>query len=421
MKRIVIVGGGFAGTKLAKSLSKNQEVEVLLIDKENYSFFPPLIYQVATGFIEYSHISYPLRKMFGNTKNVQFLLGTLQKINPQENTIETENQTISYDYLVLAMGTETNYFGLENIKKNALPLKTINDALAIRNHLLQNLEKASQSESIEEIEKFKTIVIAGGGPTGVEVAGMLAELGKIVITTEYPELKEFKGTIHLVSSTNSLLTSMSVKAQKEAFKQLNLLGVNIKLNLAVKDFIDQKVFLSNGEIINSNTLLWAAGVVAKEAKGLPEESIGAGRRILVNEFNQVHNTKNIFAIGDISLSQKYLKKDENYPQGHPQLAQVAIQQANLLAKNLTNIMKGKSPIIPFKYVNKGSMAIISKNKAVVDLPKGFYKGYFAFLTWLFVHIIPLAGFRNRFNLAFNWFLNYVTNNSALRYILNLKK
>lgn len=416
MKKIVIVGGGFAGINLAKSLSNKRQFEVILIDKENYNFFPPLIYQVATGFVEYSNISYPFRKMFSKSSNVRFLLGSLRKINPQENTLETENQTISYDYLVLAMGTETNYFGMENIKKNALPLKTITDALVIRNHLLQNLEKASQSKSKEELEKYKTIVIAGGGPTGVEVAGMLSELGKVVITNEYPELKELKGAIHIVSATNSLLTPMSEKAQNEAFKQLNRLGVDIKLNLAVKDFIDQKVILSNGETINSNTLVWAAGVIAKEAKGLPEESIGAGRRILVNEYNQVLYTKNIFAIGDVCLQ----ISDANYPKGHPQLAQVAIQQANLLAKNITNLISEKS-LIPFKYVNKGSMAIISKHKAVVDLPKGFYKGYFAFLTWLFIHIVPIAGFRNRLNLAFNWLLNYITNNSALRYILNLKK
>ena len=415
MKKIIVVGGGFAGIQLAKSLSKNHELEVLLIDKENYNFFPPLIYQVATGFVDYSYISHPFRKMFSKTKNVSFVHGTLQKINPQEKTIALENQTLSYDFLVLAMGTETNYFGMENIKKNALPLKTIDDALKIRNHLLQNLEKASQSKSKEEIEKYKTIVIAGGGPTGVEVAGMLAELGKIVIANEYPELQSYKGALHLVSATNSLLTPMSEQAQKEAFSQLNSLGVDIKLNLAVKDFNDQKVLLSNGETINSNTLIWAAGIIAKEAKGLSEESLGAGRRILVNEYNQVVDTNDIFAIGDICLQ----FSDLNYPKGHPQLAQVAIQQGNWLAKNITNLVNGKS-LIPFKYVNKGSMAIISKNKAVVDLPKGFYKGYFAFLTWLLIHIIPLAGFRNKLNLAFNWFFNYVSNNAAYRYILKLK-
>jgi len=415
MKKIIVVGGGFAGIQIAKSFSKNHHLEVLLIDKENYNFFPPLIYQVATGFVDYNYICYPFRKMFSKTKNVSFIHQSLHKINPKEKTIELEKQTISYDFLVLAMGTETNYFGMENIKNNALPLKTINDALRIRNHILQNLEKASQSKSKDEIDLLKSIVIAGGGPTGVEVAGMLAELGKIVITNEYPELKLNKGVIHLVSPTNSLLTPMSELAQKEAFNQLHRLGVDIKLNLSVQDFNNQKVILSNGETIHSNTLIWAAGVIAKEVKGLPEESLGAGRRILVNEYNQVLNTNDIFAIGDICLQFSDLK----YPKGHPQLAQVAIQQGNLLAKNITNLLHEKS-LVPFSYDNKGSMAIISKNNAVVDLPKAFFKGYFAFIIWLFIHIIPLAGFRKKFNLAFNWFFNYVSNNAAYRFILNLK-
>jgi len=414
--KIVIVGGGFAGINLAKSLAGKKNIEVILVDKNNYNFFPPLLYQVATSFIESSNITYPFRKMFQRKENVRFYFGSLININMAQNNIETDNGILNYDHLVLAMGAETNYFGLQNVKQNALPMKTIDDALKLRNHLLVNLEKATKTNDDQERNKLINLVIAGGGPTGVEVSGMLAEMGKKVFRKDYPELKDTRGNIYLINSSDSLLGPMSRKSQQEAYKILKHLNVQIKLGTGVKDFLNDKVILSNGEEIESVTLVWASGVIACEAPGLPAESIGKGRRILVDAYNKVNATENIFAIGDISLQ----TTDKNYPNGHPQLAQVAIQQGKLLAKNFEHIALGKK-LEAFSYFNKGSMAIIAKFKAVVDLPRGFFKGYFAWLTWLFVHIIPIAGFRNKAKLAYNWFWSFITNDPNLRLIIRPDK
>lgn len=414
--KIVIVGGGFAGLNLAKSLAKKQGIEIILVDKNNYHFFPPLIYQVATSFIEASNISYPFRKMFQYAANVRFFNGALLHIDYQQNQLLTDAGTLSYDYLALAMGTESNYFGMENVKEHALPMKTIDDALNLRNQLLLHLEQATRSTNEQEREKLTSIVIAGGGPTGVEVAGMLAEMGKNIINKDYPELRYNKGHIYLVDAAPTLLGPMSLKAQKEAFTTLEKLGVHIILNKAVKDFANDTVHFSDGTTINAKTLVWASGVIAREAPGLPAESITRGRRIIVDDFNKVKGTTNVYALGDICFQ----TTDPMYPNGHPQLAQVAIQQGKLLANNFRSIAAGKS-MKPFIYKDKGSMAIISKFKAVVDLPKGFFKGFFAWMTWLFIHIIPIAGFRNKFKLAFNWLWSFITNDPTLRLIIRPEK
>ena len=416
MKKIIIVGGGFAGINLAKAMVGNTAFEIILVDKNNYHFFPPLIYQVATSFIQASTISYPFRRMFQKAGNTRFHYGLLTNINAEQKTVDTDSGTLAYDYLVLAMGTETNYFGMENVMKNALPMKTIDDALTLRNSLLLNYEKATQSTNEEEQKALMTVVIAGGGPTGVEVAGMLAEMGRAVNEKDYPELKGKKGDIYLVDASKTLLSPMSIESQKEAYVQLERLGVKILLNTTVKDYVDHTVKLSNGEGISSQILIWASGVVARTVTGLPTESIGKGKRIWVDANNKVMGTEGIYAIGDICLQ----TTDSKYPDGHPQLAQVAIQQGKLMAKNFKNMANGKD-VIPFYYVNKGSMAIITKYKAVVDLPEGFYKGFFAWLTWLFIHIIPLAGYRNKFSLAFNWFWSFVTSDPILRLIIRPQK
>ncbi len=416
MKRIIIVGGGFAGINMAKTMYDNTAFEIILVDKNNYHFFPPLIYQVATAFIQASTISYPFRRMFQKAGNTRFHYGSLTNINAEKKTIDTDSGTLAYDYLVLAIGTETNYFGMENVKQNALPMKTIDDALRLRNALLLNYEKATQSTNEEEQKALMTVVIAGGGPTGVEVAGMLAEMGRAVKEKDYPELNGKKGDIYLVDAANTLLSPMSSKSQKEAYKQLERLGVKILLQTSVKDYVDHTVKLSNGVGISSQILIWASGVVAKTVTGLPPTSIGRGKRILVDAYNKVLGTESIYAIGDICLQ----TSDGKYPDGHPQLAQVAIQQGKLLAKNFKNMANGKE-LVSFKYVNKGSMAIITKYKAVVDLPKGFYKGFFAWLTWLFIHIIPLAGYRNKFALAYSWFWSFITNDPVLRLIIRPTK
>jgi NADH:ubiquinone reductase (H+-translocating) len=415
-KNIIIVGGGFAGINLAKQLAGDMRFNVVLVDKNNYHFFPPLLYQVATAFIETSNITYPYRRMFQQKENVRFYNGSLIKIIPSENIIETDNGILAYDYLVLAMGTETNYFGMKNVKEHSTPMKTIDDAINLRNRLLLNIEKATRTKNEAERKGLSNIVIAGGGPTGVELAGMLAEMAKQILGKDYPEMEREWGSIYLVDSSKSLLSPMSVSSQREAFNTLRKLGVQIQLDVSVKDYTDGSVVLSNGETISTPVLIWTSGVIAKEAPGLPAESIGSRRRIAVNEYNKVEGTENIFAIGDICL----LTTDKKYPGGHPQLAQVAIQQGKLLAQNFKN-MEAEKPAMPFSYKNKGSMAIISKYRAVVDLPKGFFKGYLAWFAWLFIHLIPIAGFRNKIKLSTNWVMSFLTNDPALRVIIRPEK
>ncbi|MDP4284549.1 MAG: NAD(P)/FAD-dependent oxidoreductase [Bacteroidota bacterium] len=412
VKKIVIVGGGFAGINFVKQLGKDNRFQVTLVDKNNYHFFPPLLYQVASAFIEPSNISYPFRRMFEGKSNLHYHYGSLLKVNPGNNTIETDTGILEYDFLVLAIGTETNYFGMENVRQHSRPMKTIDDAINLRNHLLLNMEKASLINDRAEKESLLNIVIAGGGPSGVEIAGMLAEMRQNIATIEYPEIKGILSHIHLIDASPHLLGPMSSKAQKAAFKVLNQLGVKVKLNTAVKDYKDGKVLLADGEMIATKSLIWTSGVIAREVPGLPPDVTGRGRRILVDEFNKVKDTQNIFAIGDICLQ----VTDNNYPGGHPQLAQVAIQQGSLLAQNFRRQASGK-PLKPFSYNDKGSMAIISKYEAVADLPKVSFTGFFAWLIWLFVHIIPLVGFRNKVKLAFSWFWSFITNNPTLRLII----
>lgn len=416
MTRIVIVGGGFAGINLAKGLADKKDIEIVLVDKNNYHFFPPLLYQVATAFIEPSNITYPFRKMFQGKKNVRFYYGTLLEVNDSEKKIITDTGLLSYDFLVLAMGTKTNFFGIENLEKAALPMKTVEDSLYLRNHLLMNMEKAAKTTDQKERAKLLNLVIAGGGPTGVELAGMIGEMGKTILRKDYPELGDFNGNIYLVGLEDKLLGPMSALAQSESYKQLNHLGINLKLGVAVKDYVDHEVILSSGEKISSYSLLWVSGVVAVDVAGLPDTTRGRGGRLLVDEYNKVVSCHTVFAIGDICLQ----TTDPNYKEGHPQLAQVAIQQGKLLAKNLENLVDGKN-MWPFAYSNKGSMAIISKFKAVVDLPFGSFKGLLAWFTWLFIHLIPIAGFRNKVKLFFNWFWSFLTNDPNLRLIIRSKK
>lgn len=410
------MGGGFAGVRLAKKLAFKKDVQVVLVDRNNYNFFPPLLYQVSTSFIEPSNISYPFRRMFQGKSNFRFHLGSLVMIHAGEHILETDTGDISYDYLVLAMGTETNYFGMENVKKNSLPMKTIDDALNLRNHLLMNLEKIVRMDQGPEREKLQNIVIAGGGPTGVEVSGMLAEMRKNILKKDYPELRNIRGDIYLIDAAPVLLGPMSGKSQKEAQKVLEKLGVKIVLNNPVKDYADGIVRLGNGDTIPTNTVVWASGVIASAAPGIPAESITRGRRIMVDEYNRVTGVPDIFAIGDICFQ----TTDSGFPNGHPQVAQVAIQQGTLLATNIVAMQKG-TPLKAFHYNDKGTMAIIAKYKAVADLGKVYFKGFFAWLLWLFIHLIPIAGYRNKVKLVFNWFWSFITNDPTLRLIIRPKK
>lgn len=410
--KVVVVGGGFAGINVIKKLSKDKRFHITLVDRNNYHFFPPLLYQVSTAFIEPSNICYPFRRLFQEKENLRFHMGSLVNINLNSNIVETDTGAIAYDYLVLAMGTETNYFGNTNVQQNSLPMKTIEEALTLRNHLLLNMEQAVKLHSRAERAKYLNIVVAGGGPTGVELAGMLAELGQHIAAKEYPEIEDYGTYLYLVDAGPTLLAPMSKKAQDEATEVLDKLGVHIILNTAVKDYADGKVILANGETIETCSLIWASGVVAREAPGLPNEVIGRGRRIMVDEVNRVQGTKNVFALGDVCLQ----TTDAAFKNGHPQVAQVAIQQGELLAKNLRHLVDGNT-LKPFTYNDKGNMAIIAKFKAVADLPKFSFKGFFAWLVWLFIHIIPLVGFRNKVKLAFSWLWSFLTNDPTLRLII----
>lgn len=415
-KHILIIGGGFAGINLVKSIARNKNFRITLVDRNNYHFFPPLIYQVATAFIEPSHISYPFRKLFARYDNVNYHMGSLINVNTESQHIETDTGEISYDYLVIALGTETNFFGLENVEKCALPMKTIHEALYLKNHLLMSLEKAARNKNLNRAERLQNIVIAGGGPTGVELAGMIAEMGAYIAEKEYPEIELNLSHLYLVDALPTLLSPMSDTAKKTAYENLKKLGVNILLNVSVKDYSDGNVILSDGKKIKTESLIWTSGVIGHKVPGIPETCIGKGRRLLVDEYNRVLGLENIYALGDICLH----LSDKNFPKGHPQVAQVAIQQAKLAAKNIIRQEK-KETLQPFTYNDKGSMAIISKYKAVVDLPKFSYTGFFAWLTWLFIHIIPLTGFRNKIRLALEWFRLFITNNPSIRMILQPKK
>jgi NADH dehydrogenase len=419
MKKIVIIGGGFAGLNVAKNLSNVDGFEIILVDKINYNFFPPLLYQVATGFLETSSISYPFRKMFSGSKNIRFWLGELMEINANENKIILSNGELNYDYLVIATGTTTNYFGMENVKKNVIPMKTLEDALNMRNILLQRIEAAAISNNREEREELLRIVVAGGGPTGVEISGMFAEMSKTIIKNEYPELSEFiNGKIYLVDGGEALLSPMSVQSQEDTLKAIAEIGVVVSLNTHVSDFDGSTIYFKEGNSIKSKNLIWAAGVTAVRFSGLPSECYGRGNRLIVDEFNKIKATENIFAIGDTS----YMDGDPNFPNGHPQVAQVAMQQGSNLAKNLIYKKVGKSEH-SFRYKDKGSMAIIGRSKAVVDIPKPklHFKGTLAWLTWLFVHLMSLSMPRNKVNTIYHWGLAYFTKNSSLRMIIKPEK
>lgn len=415
---IVIIGGGFAGINLAKALTNEKGITVTLVDKNNYNFFPPLIYQVATAFLEPSSISYPFRKFFAGKKNLQFRLGEFLKVIPTENKIILNNGELVYDQLVFATGAETSYFGMENVRKNAIPMKTLNDAIEMRNTLLKNLEKAAICKDIRKRRKLLTIVVAGGGPTGVEVSGMFAEMRKSILIKEYPELETSASNIYLVDGGDALLSPMSVASQQDTLEAVTKLGVVVKLNTRVVDYKEDTVFFADGNTIQTKNLIWAAGITAREFEGIPAESYGRGKRMLTDAFNKVNGTTNIFAIGDTCIQ----LTDENFSQGHPQVAQVAIQQGLNLADNFKNLLQQKA-LKPFIYKDKGSMAIIGKNKAVVDLPKPnlHFKGFFAWMIWLFVHLMSLITYRNRINTFYHWMIAYFSKDQSLRMIIRPDK
>lgn len=411
-KHIVIVGGGFAGLNLISELSNHPEFQITLVDKNNYNFFPPLLYQVATGFLETSNISYPFRKLLRKHKNASFRMGEVLEVRTDEKCVILDNGVLNYDYLVFSTGTETNYFGMENVRKYAIPMKTINDAIEMRNILLQRMELASITTDPILKRTLLTVVVVGGGPTGVEVAGMFAELWKNALKKDYPELAGSGGAIYLVDGGTKVLAPMSVKSQEDAYRNLTDMGVKVEFNKQVKDFDGSQVAFADGTAIETQSVIWAAGVTAKTFAGLPNQIYGRGKRMLVNEFNQVIGLDNIYALGDTSL----MSGDPAFEGGHPQLAQVAIQQGKNLGKNLRRVLSGQ-PLNGFHYHDKGSMAVIGRNKAVADLTeKLHFKGYIAWLMWIFVHVMSLINYRNRLTTLYNWTTTYFTMDQSLRFI-----
>jgi len=411
-KHVLVVGGGFAGLNLVMKLSNRPGIRVTLVDVDNYNYFPPLLYQVATGFLEPSAISYPFRRFLRKKNNVSFRMGELQKIIPAENKVILSNGELNYDVLALATGAETSYFGMENVKRNAIPMKTLSDALAMRNIILNRLEEATRTTDADQKKKLTTIAVAGAGPTGVEISGMFAEMKNNIIRKDYPELSgQGLGEIYLIDGAPTVLSPMSEKSQKYSYDSLKDLGVNIRLNRTVKDFSNNEVLLSDGTSIKTKNLIWAAGVAAKAFEGIPSTSVGRGGRLLANEFNKVINTENIYTIGDTCLQ----THDPKFPNGHPQVAQVAIQQGQNLGKNL---LQPQNVWQSFKYKDRGSMAIIGRNKAVADISqKTHYNGFFAWLVWLFVHVMSLLNYRNRLRTLYNWVGSYFSKDQSFRMII----
>ncbi|WP_375579920.1 NAD(P)/FAD-dependent oxidoreductase [Marivirga tractuosa] len=409
-KRIVIIGGGFAGITMAKKFA-GHDVQVVLLDRHNYHTFQPLLYQVATAGLEPDSIAGPLRKLLENHKNIFFRMATVSKIDQEESKIISNVGELSFDHLIIAAGSKTNFFGQNEKFEKAFPLKQIPQALDFRSHILQNFEEAVLSSDEEKIERLMNIVIVGGGPTGVELAGALGELKKHVLPNDYPDLDFSKLNIYLVEGMDRLLGGMSEFADKKAQKYLKKFEVNVKLNTMVDSYDGERVVFNNKESIPAATLLWGAGVMGNVIDGLSDQSV-KNSRYKVNNYNLVEGTQNIYAVGDIALMET-----EDFPKGHPMLAPVAMQQGERLAKNILASLKGKEQK-PFKYLDKGSMATVGRNKAVVDLPKNLhFGGFFAWFIWMFVHLISIVGFRNKIVILSNWIWNYFTYDRGTRLII----
>lgn len=414
-KRVIIVGGGFGGLKLANKL-KNSGFQVVLVDKNNYHQFPPLIYQIASSGLEPSSISFPFRKIFQKRKDFYFRMAEVRAIYPEKNMIQTSIGKAEYDYLVLAAGTTTNFFGNEHIADEAMPMKTVSEAMGLRNAILSNIERSITCGNDRERQELLNIVIVGGGATGVEIAGALSEMKKFVIPNDYPDMPSSLMHIYLIEAGSRLLPALSEHSSDAAEQFLRQMGVNILLNKRVTDYKDHKVTLEDGTEIATRTFIWVSGVAAVSIGNMDPSAIGRGQRIKVDEFNRVQGTSNVFAIGDQCLQ----TTDSNYPGGHPQLAQVAIQQGELLAKNLKRQEQSKE-MKPFHYRNLGSMATIGRNRAVAEFKNVKMNGFLAWVMWLVVHLRSILGVRNKANVLLNWVWNYFTYDQSLRMIVYARK
>ena len=409
-KRVVIVGGGFGGLKLARKLN-DRDFQVVLLDKNNYHLFQPLLYQVATSGIEPSAISFPFRKIFKYRHDFHIRMCTVEKVVSEKNCIETSIGKISYDYLVIATGAGTNFFGDSTLADRTMQLKTTSDALFNRNRVIESFEKALNSADDDTRKRWLTFVIVGGGATGIELAGALAEMKKFMLPKDYPELDWDEMRILLVDGGDRLLNAFSEKSSLEVARSLSSMHVEILLKKLVKEYDGEKLTFVDGQQIVTNNVFWVAGVKANSLPGLPREAYGRGNRLLVDEFNRVKGMADVFALGDTALM-----ITTDYPNGHPQVVQPSIQQAGLLANNLRSMIKGK-PLRPFKYKNKGSMATIGRNDAVAELSKVRFRGFFAWLLWLLVHLMSIVGVKNRLFILINWMWSYITYDQSLRILV----
>jgi NADH dehydrogenase len=412
-KRVVIVGCGFAGLTLAKKL-KNKGYQVVILDKHNYHQFPPLFYQVASAGLEESSILFPLRKIFQHYKDFHLRKVEVISVDSVNNKITTSSGEIEYDYLVLAHGATNAYFGLTQMQKYSRGMKTIAEVLDLRNSLLMNFENALTAQTDEEREMLMTIVIIGGGPSGVEIAGALGEMNKYVLKKDYPEFKEIRAKIYLVEAVGRVLGMMSEQSSEKARGFLEKMGIHVLTNIRATDCDEKTVFLDSGEIIKTGMIIWTAGIAGNSTEGINADCFTRSGRIKVDSYNRVSGYSNVFAIGDISV-----QTEEKYPGGHPQVAQVAIQQAKLLAGNLVR-MKNGIPLKEFKYNDLGTMATVGRHLAVVELPSVRFQGVFAWFVWMFVHLMSIIGVKNKLLIFVNWAWKYFTYDQSTRLIIRPK-
>lgn len=409
LNRIVILGAGFAGLQLARRL-KGSDYDITLIDQYNFHQFQPLFYQVATARLEPSSVSFPLRKVFQNKANVHVRVAGIERIDADTKNVYTDAGVFPYDYLVIATGCTTNYFGNKNIERYAFPMKSTTEAIALRNRILLNFEQALQATP-EELEGIMNIVVVGGGPTGVELSGSLAELKRNILPRDYPDMDFTKLNVYLLEAGPATLGPMSKISQQKSQSYLESMGVLVKVNTQVKDYDGKKVLLADGTTIATNTLIWAAGVTGNVPAGVDTSLLVRGNRIKTDQFNRMEGSENIFVLGDIA----YMETTE-FPKGHPQLANVAIAQAKNLVQNLKRLQRGAT-LLPFKYKSPGTMATVGKRKAVVDLPFMSFQGRFAWFVWMFLHLMLILSVKNKLIIFINWAISYFTNDTTLRLIL----
>ena len=413
-KRVVIVGGGLGGLRLAEDLY-GSGMQVVLIDKNNFHQFPPLIYQIASAGIDPSSISFPFRQIFRKRKDFYFRMAEARMVDTEKKILQTSIGKIDYDYLVLAAGATTNFFGNKNIEEWAIPMKTVPEAMGLRNALLSNFERALTCATEEERQELLNVVIVGGGATGVEIAGALSEMKRYVIPYDYPDMDSSLMHIYLIEAGDRLLAGMSQDSSKKAYDFLKSMGVDIQFGKMVTDYRDHKVIMKDGTEIPTRTFLWVSGIRANAMPGISEDHLGRGFRFKVDQFNRIPGLNDVFAIGDQCLQ----TTDPAYPNGHPQVAQVAIQQAKNLAKNIKRINEGHADdnsLTPFKYNNLGSIATIGRNKAVVEIGKFHSQGFFAWILWLVVHLRSILGVKNKMMVLLNWLWKYVSYNDSIRMI-----